>query len=217
MENVIPLGENKSSFALLREAFRFVNSYHKDEFDWILKTNDNSYIVMENLRYLLYQYDSDWPVVIGQRYLNDDYMIGVYAVSKRAFTRLIENAFRNKDICHEITKTDDIDMAKCFQHLNVLLIDGLDEDGRGLFFANNMEKTLFPLKVDDYDKFYWHKFEQGIDKSVSDQLIAIQGLSGTHLYYMEYYMYKVRVFGMQRKMKPLPKKLTLDKIVMNKF
>lgn len=59
------------SFAQLREAYKYVYMNHHNEFDWILKTNDNSYIVLENLRHLLYQYESDWPLIIGQRTLKE--------------------------------------------------------------------------------------------------------------------------------------------------
>lgn len=54
--------------AKLREALKHVYTHYFDEFDWILKTNDDAYIVLENLRYLLYQYETDWPLLIGQRF-----------------------------------------------------------------------------------------------------------------------------------------------------
>jgi glycoprotein-N-acetylgalactosamine 3-beta-galactosyltransferase len=47
----------------------YVYKHHLDDFDWILKSNDNSFVVLENLRWMLYQYDTDWPVLIGQRFL----------------------------------------------------------------------------------------------------------------------------------------------------
>lgn len=49
----------------------YVYKHHLNDFDWILKTNDNTYMVMENLRWLLYQYEPDWPLIIGQRYLQE--------------------------------------------------------------------------------------------------------------------------------------------------
>lgn len=217
MENVIPLGKDKNSFARLREAFRFVYAHYKDDFDWILKSNDKSYIVMENLRYLLYQYDDNWPVVIGQRFLNEDYMSGVYAISRRAFTQLIETAFRNPEICKEFTDSEDVNMAKCLQRINVLQIDALDKEGRAMFFANNPQSALFPIKDDDYDQWYWHKLKQGIGHCCSDQLIVVGDLWTSRFYYMEYYMYKVKVFGMKRKIKPLPKKLTLEEVVQRNY
>lgn len=70
MENVVILSAT-DSLEKLREAFKYVYTHHLNDFDWVLKTNDNSYVVLENLRHLLYQYETDWPIVIGQRYLNE--------------------------------------------------------------------------------------------------------------------------------------------------
>lgn len=58
----------ENNWASLREALFYVYKHHLNDFDWILKTNDNTYMVMENLRWLLYQYESDWPLIVGQRY-----------------------------------------------------------------------------------------------------------------------------------------------------
>lgn len=173
---------------------------------------------MENLRWLLYQYESGWPVLIGQRYLKEDYMIGVYAISKLAFVRLIENGFSNDDICDPNGGTEDDKMvSKCLQRLNVLQIDALDDEGKGMFFQTSPEKALFPEKVDDdYDKWWWHKMKQG-PNCCSDRLISIQNVFNTHLYYMEYFIYKVHAFGRHRLPEPLPKKKTLDEIVKEKF
>lgn len=222
MKQVIPLRQNQSSFDMLREAFKFVYAHYENDYDWILKSNDDAFVVMENLRYLLYQYDANWPITIGQRYLPKDFLIGVYAISREAFRRLNEKAISDPEICFEVTRKADVDMAKCFHRVNVIQVDSLDDKGRAMFFANDPRNALFPTKGkesrnEDYDKFYWQKLEQGIDKCCSDQLIVIQGLSDTRLYYMEYYLYKVRVFGMQRHMRPLPEKLTLEQVVKKEF
>lgn len=48
---------------------------HIEDFDWILRINDMSYVVLENLRYVLFQYETEWPIVMGLRYLKEDYII----------------------------------------------------------------------------------------------------------------------------------------------
>jgi glycoprotein-N-acetylgalactosamine 3-beta-galactosyltransferase len=188
------------------------------DFDWLLKTNDNTYVVMENLRWLLYQYESEWPLIIGQRYLSEDYMIGAYALSQRAFTRLIEKALTREEICSESGDDGDKELSKCLQHVNVLQIDALDDEGKGMFFSNSPEAILFPEKTDEnYDKWFWHKLTQGPNNCCSDRLIAIQNVYNSHLYYMEYFIYKVHAFGRHRLPEPLPQKKTLDEIVKENF
>jgi len=55
----------------LSEALKFAYKHFINDFDWILKIDDNSYVVLENLRHLLYQYETDWPLLIGQRFLQE--------------------------------------------------------------------------------------------------------------------------------------------------
>lgn len=202
------------------------------DFDWILKTNDDTFVVLENLRHMLYQYEPEWPLFVGQRYLKEvsllgrifhlfkllmltphkDYMIGGYALSKRAFVKLFEVAFTNPEIC-EVQGNDDKELAKCLEHVDVIKIDGIDDTGRGRFFQNNPESALFPQKFDDYDKWYWNKLKQGIDDCCSDRLILIQNCYNAHLYYYEYFIYKVHAFGRHRNREPLPEKLSIEVVI----
>jgi hypothetical protein len=140
-------------------------------------------------------------------------MIGTYALSKRAFVRLIENGFTNFEICANSSADGDKELSKCLQHLNVIQVDALDDEGKATFFRNNPESSLFPEKQDDYDRYYWHKFQQGKDKCCSDRLITIQGCWNTYLYYLEYFIYKVHAFGRHRLPEPLPRKKSLEDIV----
>ncbi|CAG9797033.1 unnamed protein product [Chironomus riparius] len=216
-DNIIVLKDKSSNWARLKEAMTYVYKHHLNDFDWILKTNDNTYMVMENLRWLLYQYEPDWPLIIGQRYLEEDYMIGAYSISKRAFTRLIEKGFSNPQICDPKAINDDQQISKCLQRLNVLQIDALDDEGKGMFFRENPESALFPEKIDEYDKWFWHKLKQGPNSCCSDRLIAIQNVFNTHLYYFEYFIYKVHAFGRHRLPEPLPRKKNLEEIIKEKF
>lgn len=143
-------------------------------------------------------------------------MIGVYILSKRAFSRLIEHAFTNPDKCG-VSGYGDPEIAKCLEHINVIKVDGIDDAGRGRFFSDNPESALFPEKFNDYDKWYWNKLKQGLDHCCSDRLIVIQNFYNTHLYYLEYFIYKVHAFGRHRNREPLPQKLSLEDVVKNNF
>lgn len=142
-------------------------------------------------------------------------MFGTYAISKRAFTRLIEESFTNPEFCKE-EGNGDVELTRCLEHVNVIKVDGLDSNGRGQFFANSPESALFPEKFDKYDEFYYHKLKQG-EECCSDRLVAIQNAYGSQLYYLEYFIYKVHAFGRHRNREPLPKKLSLEEIVRNNF
>lgn len=197
-----------------RNIFKFIYSSEMHNFDWLLKVADSTFIVMENLRHLLYQYDSEWPLLIGQRFLDEDYMVGTYVLSKRAFVRLLENAFSNSEICSKTAINVDAELAKCSQHVNILKIDGIDDRGKGMFFYEKPDNSLFPVKLNpSFDKYYWHKLKQGIENCCSDRLIAIHNYRDIYLYYLEYYIYKVKTFGRHRNREELPAKKTLEEVV----
>lgn len=59
----IPADENQQSN--LGNSYRFIANTFINKFDWFLNTDGNSYIVVENLRYNLYQYDPIEPFAIG--------------------------------------------------------------------------------------------------------------------------------------------------------
>jgi len=144
-------------------------------------------------------------------------MMGAYVLSKRAFNRLLEDAFTNAEICAVKGQDADKEITFCADHVNIIKVDGIDSNGKGMFFQNNLDSALFPEKFDDYDKWYWHKLKQGIENCCSDRLIALQNQHGTHLYYIEYFIYKVRAFGRHRKREPLPPKLTLHDVIKNNY
>lgn len=84
----LPVQEGRNNlWAKTKEAFKYVYQNHLDEADWILKADDdtwvvkenklkevfsssfiNSYVVVENLRYMLYQYSSSQPIYFGCKF-----------------------------------------------------------------------------------------------------------------------------------------------------
>ena len=63
---IIIVDKNISDLQKLAQAFAYIYFNLLNDFDWILKTNDNTYMVMENLRWLLYKYDPSKALLIGQ-------------------------------------------------------------------------------------------------------------------------------------------------------
>jgi glycoprotein-N-acetylgalactosamine 3-beta-galactosyltransferase len=71
---------------------RYLYDNHFDEADWFLKADDDTYIVMENLRYMLQPYNSSQPIFFGCKfkpYVKQGYMSGGagYVLSKEALRR----------------------------------------------------------------------------------------------------------------------------------
>ena len=146
-------------------------------------------------------------------------MIGSYAISKRAFTRLIEEAFTNHEICEVEGDNEDVLLSQCMEHVNVIKVDGLDDQGRAQFLEHSAESAMIPQREDEdeYDKWFWHKLKQGVDDCCSDQLVAIRCDDAEHLYYYEYFIYKVKIFGHLRNPLPIPNKVLFDDLIKKKY
>lgn len=141
-------------------------------------------------------------------------MLGDYALSKKAFTQLLENAFTNNAVCDPKAEGyADLPMDRCLKHVNVLQIDSIDIKGRGQFFKEGLDTVLFPVRENEDDRNFWHKFKQGAENCCSDKLVSIQGHGPLHLYYLEYFIYKVHAFGVKRIPEPLPTKVKLEELI----
>jgi glycoprotein-N-acetylgalactosamine 3-beta-galactosyltransferase len=50
------------------QAFRYVYEHYKDDADWFMKVDDDTYVILENLRYFLRDYKSSDPVYFGHHF-----------------------------------------------------------------------------------------------------------------------------------------------------
>lgn len=115
----LPVNEGRDNlWAKTKEAFKYVYEHHKDDADWFMKADDDTYVVLENMRYMLYGYSTETPIYFGCKFkpfVKQGYMSGGagYVLSKEALRRLVEVGLPNKDKCRQDGGgSEDVEMGK---------------------------------------------------------------------------------------------------------
>uniref|UniRef100_A0A4W6CK83 Glycoprotein-N-acetylgalactosamine 3-beta-galactosyltransferase 1 n=1 Tax=Lates calcarifer TaxID=8187 RepID=A0A4W6CK83_LATCA len=107
-------------------AFQYIHEHHFDEADWFLKADDDTFVVIENLRYTLSKYDPEKPLYLG-------YMSGGagYVLSKEALRRFIKGFDSGE--CTHFSTIEDMALGKCMETMKVEPADSRDMKGRQTF------------------------------------------------------------------------------------
>lgn len=117
-------------------AFQYIHQHHLHEADWFLKADDDTFVVMENLRYTLSNYDPEKPLYLGRRFkpfVDQGYMSGGggYVLSKEALRKYVK-AIENR-VCTHFSSIEDMALGKCMETLKVEPVDTRDVKGRQTF------------------------------------------------------------------------------------
>ena len=95
----LKVGEGRGNlWGKTKLAFRHVYQHHFEDYDWFVKADDDTYMIIENLRYLLKDHNSSHPIYFGRKFkphVKQGWMSGGagYVLSKEALRRLVEVIF----------------------------------------------------------------------------------------------------------------------------
>ena len=149
-------------WAKTRSAFNYSYHHYSQDIDWFLKADDDTYVVVENLRYFLASKNASEAVYFGCKfkpYVKQGYMSGGagYVLSRKALELFVKRGVsdRHPKKCKDADEggAEDVDMGRCLEALGVKAGDSRDSLGRGRFFPFVPEHHVIPGHV---DKSFWY-------------------------------------------------------------
>ncbi|XP_070566992.1 glycoprotein-N-acetylgalactosamine 3-beta-galactosyltransferase 1-like [Ptychodera flava] len=126
----------------VKAAFKYIYEHHINDADWFMKADDDTYVIVENLRNMLEQEDTTQLTYFGLRFIlkNNTKRIHMdggagYVMSKAVLTKLVEIGLENASLCRQQEQgSEDVTLARCLESLGVSYGDSRDESGKQRFF-----------------------------------------------------------------------------------
>ncbi|CRK99851.1 CLUMA_CG013154, isoform A [Clunio marinus] len=199
-----------------KKGLKYVYDHHFDEADWFMKADDDTYVLMENLRYMLYQYRSQTALYFGHRFTHGYMAGGAYVLSKKTLEKFITRQLTDPSACkQEGAGAEDWELGKCIA-THSILVDERDDQKQKRFFP----VSLLQHVQENKDLTYWYytsqfyEVEQGSLNCCSALPIAFHYINCHEMYLVEYLTRKVHPFGIHSTIDlTLPRKLTFEEIL----
>ncbi|XP_068245121.1 glycoprotein-N-acetylgalactosamine 3-beta-galactosyltransferase 1-like isoform X2 [Palaemon carinicauda] len=207
LESVVLSGISEGGKASLwgktRESLKYLYDYYLKEFDWFYKADDDTYVIVENLKYVLTPYDPEFPIALGERGIvggnkRKHYLSGGsgYVLSRKALEIYGTKTYLDNKLCpkgHD--GREDLILGPCLTKSGILLGDSRDELGKHRFHQNPADEYIIGKWQHRYPTVMIYKYDKGID-SLSQTPVSFHSLKNYELLYaLEFFIYRIQLFG----------------------
>jgi glycoprotein-N-acetylgalactosamine 3-beta-galactosyltransferase len=170
------------------ETFKYVYSKYPN-YDWYVKADDDTFMLIDNLRGFLKNKKPMIPVTFGMSLETTDsddietsYLLGGagYVISNMAFKLISDRLLNENGFCQN-SGQEDIDVGKCFRKLSVYAENSRDEQNRERFQAFGL-KVIFDGKYPSwiYNKYKRHLLKKGVE-AFSDSSISFHEMTPANM------------------------------------
>ncbi|XP_010872487.2 glycoprotein-N-acetylgalactosamine 3-beta-galactosyltransferase 1 [Esox lucius] len=180
-------------------AFKILHDSYLDKADWFLKADDDTYVIVENLRLLLSRFSPNRPVYLGRRFrqhVHQGYMSGGagYVLSREA-VRLYAMAVYN-GTCTLSTSPEDLELGTCLQKLGVPAGDSRDHQNRETFHPLWLGSLVSPedLLPKWFHNYNYYTTKVGPD-CCSKTSVSFHYCKPLQMYMLEYFLYRLSPVG----------------------
>lgn len=190
-----PTTKDEPAWLKLKYALHHIYDNYYDEFDWVLKCEQNDYVIVENVRYMLYNVSTEEPNVVARCSSStkiDDH--SAFVLNKEAMRKLVDDAFtagtscsRDQNIENQYTK-----ISECLASVEVNFVKSQDRTGKERFLKDNIQETINALK--SYNDF----------RTDISNFTAVWPKANPHdLYVYNFFIYEMRSYGAPQEQPPL--------------
>nr|CDS29441.1 glycoprotein N acetylgalactosamine [Hymenolepis microstoma] len=188
-----------------RQAFMYAKKNLINEYDFFMKADDDSYVIVENLRFILSKMDPNKPFIMGRRFkkfVKQGYLSGGagYVVSRAALKLIAEGMEKEASSCRKRGGAEDVNLGACAEEVGVKMVDSLDEHGEEAFHPFNPSYMLDKKAMEhtEWVHFYnYYPIRTGLD-CCSDHSVSFHYISPQDMYILDYLIYHAYPYGIAR-------------------
>ncbi|UJR27208.1 hypothetical protein I4U23_008504 [Adineta vaga] len=139
---IAPLKELNAGYTHLtqKSTLSFIHAYENylNDYEWFVKADDDTYLVVENLKAFLSEQNASEPITFGYNFkilVSKGYHSGgaAYVLSREAVRRFYEAHHNPNSKCRKDGGAEDVEIAKCLRREGVYPGKSLDDHNRELF------------------------------------------------------------------------------------
>ncbi|CEF68393.1 Glycoprotein-N-acetylgalactosamine 3-beta-galactosyltransferase 1 [Strongyloides ratti] len=181
------------------------NEYITDT-HWFLFVDDTSYVVMENLRYLLYPYNPNEILGVGFDIQSSAYIKstgtllshGSYLLSNGALEKFVTKIIPNiKECSSKEGNDDDFEISKCLSQIRMRHINSKDDHGYDKIIKSSLVPNSERCEFVDSEAFQALGRTLSSKPTYAEYPISFHNIRLDAQYAMEYFLYHASIIGKQ--------------------